>query len=355
MDSWSNGFNAYKLDRSLYRELASQTACITRFNKWRDTCINGFILFMALLKHLFYRASWYLRPLLKYSGKKPLAVDIEFSNACNFRCVMCHQATGWLKKKDHRFVDWHVLRRVVKEARRLGVYSMKVNWRGEPTLDPECAEKILYMKDKGIHEVMMNTNGSKIDSTLAQKLITSGLDRIIFSCDGLNRETFNRIRKGGDFDTFMRNIKNFRVWRDCSRQRKPIIRVNVAIMEENKHEMKDVKKFFKDIADEIKFNTIYKHQDCEGEKRKKKRKGCPQIWQRLIVSVNGDIMPCCVDYQEKLRLGNIDVVSLERIWKERVKVIRDFHRTHRGRAMDGCRNCDNFALSEIKDGKVMYR
>ena len=310
---------------------------------------------MEILKHWFYRASWHLRPLFHYFGKAPLAVDVELANACNFRCVMCHQAKGWLKKKDEKIMEWSTLRRAVRQCKRLGVYSMKVNWRGEPTLDPECAEKIRYMKQRGIHEVMMNTNGSKISSGLAQELIESGLDRIIFSCDGISKETFNQIRKGGDFDTLIKNMKNFRFWRKVIGTKKPIIRVNVAVMEDNRHEIPKIKKFFKGIVDEIRFNTVYQHQNCEGEKRKRKKKGCPQIWQRLMIDVAGNIMPCCVDYQEKLFLGNVHQVNLDKVWKERVKTIREFHLTHRARELDGCRECDNFALSELKNGKIIWR
>ncbi len=132
------------------------------------------------LKHLKYRLLWELRPFFKDHGKAPLAVDIEFANECNLRCTMCQQSTNWWNKKINAVVSWDTLKSVVRQCKDMGVYSMKVNWRGESTLDPECAEKIKYIKDQGIHEVQMNTNATKLDDVLSYKLIDSGLDRIYF-------------------------------------------------------------------------------------------------------------------------------------------------------------------------------
>ena len=318
------------------------------------------------LKHIWYRIQWNLRPEINWSGSKPLSVDVELSNGCNFRCTMCQQSTNWLKKEEELFMSWNTLKLVVDECKRLGVYSMKVNWRGEPTLDPECADKIAYIKQQGIHEVQMNSNASKLTPSFCDQLIESGLDRIIFSCDGLSKETYNTIRRGGNFDTFVSNVTMFRqrrnakdVGRNWFNRRLPVIRINMAVMDQNRHEKPLFKDFFKDIADEMSFNEVYQPQSSninKGQKRKSKRKGCPQIWQRLIVSVHGTVMPCCVDFREKLAQGTIQNESLSTIWNSRMSNLRSMHKIGLGRKVSGCTNCDNFALSEVDStGKVVWK
>lgn len=264
-------------------------------------------------------------------------------------------------------MSWETLKIVGEECVRLGVPSMKVNWRGEPTLDHEVAEKIAYLKRRGIHEVQMNTNASKLTPELCDKLIDSGLDRIIFSCDGLSKETYNTIRRGGNFDAFFKNVILFRQRRNAKDAARkwphrgiPIIRINMAVMEQNKHEKGSFKDFFKDIADEFTFNSVYQPQSSNlnnGQKRIQKRKGCPQIWQRMVVSVDGSTVPCCVDFREKAKLGNVSEINLEKMWFEQVKPIRLAHLKHEGRKIDACANCDNFALSEIDKEKneVVWR
>ena len=319
------------------------------------------------IAHIKYRHSWNFRPDRQNAGSYPLAVDVELANGCNFRCVMCQQSTEWLDKKDEHFMNWDTLRMTVDECRRLGVYSMKVNWRGESLLDPEAGDKILWIKKAGIHEVQMNTNASKLEPDLNTKLL-DGLDRIIFSCDGVSKETYNKIRRGGDFATFIKNVTVFRRMREEADKRRgifskryglPVIRINMAVMEQNHHEVEDFKILFKGIADEVFFNKVYRPQDAKsehnkGQKRSDKRQGCPQIYQRLIVDVLGNVMPCCIDYQEKLKLGNINKDSIHGIWNEAAKGLRHAHKTHKARSINGCKGCDNFSLSEIKDGNVVW-
>lgn len=319
------------------------------------------------IKHIAYRWGWNTRPEDLNADIHPLAVDVELSNGCNFRCIMCQQATEWLPRKDESFMSWTTLRTVVDECKRIGVYSMKVNWRGESTLDPECGEKVLFMKRAGIHEIQMNTNASRLTPILNYYLL-SGLDRIIFSCDGMSRDTYNNIRKGGNWDTFLKNVTQFRRMRDekdkklnvfNKRYGLPRIRINMAVMEQNHHEVDDFKVLFRGIADEVFFNSVYRPQggkeaQNKGQHRTNKRKGCPQIWQRLIVDVHGNVVPCCVDYQEKIKLGNVNETSLSEIWNKKALRIREAHRNHKGRSIDGCKNCDNFSLSAIENGKVVW-
>lgn len=320
----------------------------------------------GLIYHFFYRLRWNLRPFFRNAGSIPLDVDVELANACNFRCTMCQQSTEWLKKADEKLMSWETLKNAVTQCKQLGVPSMKVNWRGESMLDPEFVEKIKYIKMMGIHEVQMNTNASKLTTELADQIIKSGLDRIIFSCDGISKETYNKIRRGGDWDRFHANVTMFKQRRDAidaTRKKNkglPRIRINTSIQEANKHEISQVHYVFRNLADEVRFNTVYNPQQSNkllgDERRQVKRKGCPQIYQRLIISANGDVVPCCVDFLEKLKLGNVNKVHLKEIYNKRVGRIRKKHENHEGRTLPSCDKCDNFALSfKGPNGKIGWQ
>ena len=316
------------------------------------------------LKHLKYRLLWEIRPIFQFPGKAPLAVDIELASECNFRCVFCQKNDKeFWDKNEEKMMSWDIAKKIIDECAEMGVYSMKVNWRGEPTLNPHLAEYVAYMKKVGIHEVMMNTNGSKITVELADKIIHSGMDRIIFSCDGISPETYNKIRRGGDWNKFIANLRMFS--ERCSMYKSlghkvPIIRINTAIMEENKHEIPLFHKEFDGIVDELRFNTLYNPQKKNtflGKRhRETKRKGCPQIYQRMIVSSEGDATVCCADYQKKLKTGNVNLFPLQEMYQLEQGTIRNMHENHMARKLDGCKNCDLFALSEkTPDGDVVYK
>lgn len=319
------------------------------------------------LKHLWYRLQWELRPALKWARKVPLAVDIELAAVCNFRCTFCQQSTGWYEEwhkagKVKPYMDWETVKRIVDECARIGVYSMKLNWRGEPMLCPHFVDAILYMKQHGIHEVQCNTNASKLTEDITDRIIAAGIDRVIFSCDGISKETYNTLRRGGDFDIFMRNVRMFRercnAWRDLGK-RVPIVRINVAIQEANKHEADLFPSFFNGIADELRVNTVYNPQMRNkllgSEHRITKRKGCPQIYQRMIVSAEGDAVPCCADYLKQINLGNVHEKSLAQMYNGKQASIRTAHERNLGRTIPGCRNCDLFSLSSLDDsGNVVW-
>lgn len=318
------------------------------------------------LKHLKYRLLWELRPLFKWAGKYPLAVDVELASYCNFRCVFCQQASNWWNKTGETvpqsFMPWETFTKIVDECAQMGVFSMKINWRGEPMANPHFIECIKYMKSKGIHEVMMNTNASYISADNCLDLLFSGIDRIIFSCDGVSKETYNTIRKGGDWDVFIEKLKLFEGNRRSLKKSGfpvPKTRINTAVMEENIHEIPKFKEIFSPLVDELRFNTLYnpqsKNKFLGDRKRHVKRRGCAQIYQRMIVAKDGKATVCCADYEQKLAVGNANDKRLSSLYQNEQEEIRKTHESHLGRQLEGCKKCDLFSLSEYDaNGEVIW-
>ena len=48
--------------------------------------------------------------------------------------------------------------------------SIKFNWRGEPLLNSKLPEIIDYAKQKGILETMINTNATKLNEEMSEKI-----------------------------------------------------------------------------------------------------------------------------------------------------------------------------------------
>ena len=110
-------------------------------------------------------------------------------------------------------MNFDFYKKLVDEAAILDVPSIKLNWRGEPLLNPKLEEFITYAKKKGILEVSINTNAVSLTEKRAKKLIKSGLDIIIFSFDGGSKQTYEKMNwrfKQNNFDSVYENIKNLR-------------------------------------------------------------------------------------------------------------------------------------------------
>ena len=55
---------------------------------------------------------------------------------------------------------------------------------------------ISYAKEKGILEVMINTNAVSLNEKKSIEIINSGLDVMIYSFDGGSKKTYEKMRPG---------------------------------------------------------------------------------------------------------------------------------------------------------------
>ena len=66
-------------------------------------------------------------------------------------------------------------------------------------------ERIEYLKSKNVR-IQLFSNGSVLDDNKIDRIIESGLNDIRFSIDGVKKETYEKIRKGLNFEKTISNI-----------------------------------------------------------------------------------------------------------------------------------------------------
>ena len=317
----------------------------------------------AMKSYVDYRNRW------KECGKSykytsfPTNVDIEASSLCNLRCKMCNwgfhpkesPAPGTLKKfqkfkKNSGNMDMQLYTNIIDEVVKEGGCAVKLNWRGEPLVNKNIADMIKYAKESGILEVLINTNGSLLNEELSSKIIAAGLDIIIFSFDGMTKGTYESIRRGAEFTVTLSNILTFIRLRDANKRStgspKPLIRVQMVVMDVNKHEVELFKKFFSPL---VEFVTTQEYTN-RGEQDNRLaedlipdgRKTCPQIWQRMIVAWDGKVGICCRDWDLYHHIGNLDYpnTTIKNLWNGTdINKIRDLHRAEKLEMLDACKSC----------------
>jgi radical SAM protein with 4Fe4S-binding SPASM domain len=82
-----------------------------------------------------------------------LAIRLETNTSCNLRCRYCYAQSGGDSVK---IADFDVLKRVISEAKELGIKSVVVIGGGEPTLYPKFRELIAYINSLGIIPMMFS-------------------------------------------------------------------------------------------------------------------------------------------------------------------------------------------------------
>jgi len=223
-------------------------------------------------------------------------------------------------------------------------YSMKFQYRGEPTIDNHLSLYIRYAKRKGITETMINTNGNLLDKDLSLDLIESGLDKIIFSVEGSNADVYNQTRIGGDFNTVVNNIKLFTEMRDTLGYTKPETRVQMVKTKDNASDVKKFLKFWKNKVDVVAVEDEFDYRAEIADTTPLPDWACPQLYQRLIVLADGDIVPCCRSIiggtGKQVVLGNIKDISIRQAWNSyKMNYIREEHEGGRSHLIDMCARC----------------
>ena len=233
------------------------------FNKFNDDKKNKILLKNLKTKYLNYRNDWKNQPkriiLNKLSNKEivsekifPLCVDIETAAVCDLACPHCYRQFVTTPDK---IISEKLCYKIIDQAAEMKVPSIKFNWRGEPLLHPKLSDFIKYAKQKGIIETIINTNATKLNSKLSEKLINSGLDILIFSFDGGTKETYEKLRPGrfkeNKFDDIYENIKNFKKIKENLNSILPITKVQMVLTEQTSNEQEQFFELFNDYVDDV--------------------------------------------------------------------------------------------------------
>lgn len=278
--------------------------------------------------------------------KFPPKLIIENTNICNAACVMCPYKKMTRKKG---VMSFELFKKIIDEySSSTHTKRLQMNNMGEPLIDPLIVRKIKYAKEKGIEQVFFFTNGSLLDKQLTEKLIDSGLDYMIISLDGITKETYEKVRKNLKFEEVINNIENFMILRRERRADRPKIELHITLLNENRSDEKEFVKKMKNMADYV--SVTYAH-DWAGQQEAKnieyiqkshqlKLAPCSNLWSELTILWDGRVALCCIDYEGKVILGDVNRESLQNIWKcEKLRMIREYHLKRQFDQIELCKKC----------------
>lgn len=282
-----------------------------------------------------YREKWNEYPKKWIVNDFPLHLDIESTNACNLRCVMCPR--NFMTEKIG-YIEWNLFKKIIDEGAKYRLPSIKLNYRGEPLLHPNLPRMVRYAKEKRIIEVQFNTNGLPLNKKKIEELLDAGLDRIIFSFDGATKETYEKIRTGSNYEKVVNNIRTLVVMRNEMGLKRPLVRVQMVKMKENEHEVEDFLKMWIPVANRVAVST---KREPRGVQEEVRHFPCPQIWQRLMVCWDGEVRICCGDWSGEIVLGNAKESSIYELWhSQKLNQIRELHAQGRFNEIPVCARCE---------------
>lgn len=279
---------------------------------------------------------------------RPFVFSIETTSFCNLRCVMCPYKD---MTRPHEMMEPEVFRKVVDEVAGYNGIIWLHNL-GEPLAHPRFDELIRYVKRAGL-KCGISTNATLLNRARTERIFDSGLDKIVLCMDGITKETYERLREGANFEQVTANIEEFLHRKRELGQRTPQAIVQIIYMRETESQVPEFQHRWKGLADRLlvkRFSTWAdqvegiaglsdpEHRYEPEHSLTDRRHPCAYLWRNVVVTVNGDVIPCCVDYDARMVMGNVRENTLEEIWHgEAFRSIREDHLA--GRFLSTCATC----------------
>ena len=281
----------------------------------------------------------------------PKQIIIETTAFCTQRCIHCAHKT--LKRRKGN-MDIFLYRRIIDEiATKAPGTEVWMTYYGEALI---LKYKLFYMirhaKDRGLTNVVLNSNAMLLDREMSEILIDSGLDRFIVSMDGFTKETYEKIRVGGNYEKVLNNVLQFLEMLQSRSIEKPKFEMQFSIMEENQHEVEAFNEFWKSKGAYVKNRpkgSWAGRIEASNLDPGLEREPCKWAMNHGAVLWNGDLVACGVDSEGLFVAGNINHATIKELWSTTHRSFRQIHLDRRWEDLpDVCKGCLDWQTTERK-------
>lgn len=300
----------------------------------------------------------------------PQVVRIEPTSTCNLHCTHC--PTGLNKNHSSRGkMKTELFDKILKELKGNvdKIFAVVVYHGGEPLMNTQIYSMISSLKKIKIKKVKMNTNGMLLNNCSIRKIVSSGLDIMYVSIDGLSPEENDSIRIGGNYEKIKENIFALAEFKRIKNHKNPIIVIcNTRILRKGTSYddigTPPVPEFL--ARDFGKINVEFQANDAiiwPGAELAVSEKYdirtlcdhqtkfvCQNLEETITIRHNGDIVPCCYDIVSNYVAGNIKHNTIEQIWNsDRMENLRESIKC--GKPQDMCVGCKSIGYNKILEHK----
>jgi sulfatase maturation enzyme AslB (radical SAM superfamily) len=271
-------------------------------------------------------------------------VRYEVTDHCNAECIMCPRDKHE-HGREHGIMALDLYKKSIDEIVALGATKIVLTGFGEPLVDKTLEKKVAYAKSFGLNTYIIS-NGSLLTEKRANGLIDAGLDEMRISFYGMRPETYNVVMRKLDFNVTMKNLLRFLELREKKGSKKPRLELSYLVMAENESDTEEFQKFWEPRADAIEiwkphnFGDGRDYRERLEELEVKTTCGRPENGP-LQIQWNGEVIPCCYDYNNQIILGNAFTTPvLEVLNGAKYRLLRIAHRDKKFGCFPYCNQCD---------------
>lgn len=299
--------------------------------------------FRYLLYRLKYRYGQYL-PLTV-----PVDLSLELSSRCTNACGYCYHSDAKNLPFTRGIMDTELAMNLIYQAAKMGVSSIKFNYRGESTMHPDFLQITRFAKEMAHGATLLDrVTNSNFNFSADRSDIFEGLcnqTKVKVSFDSFIPEIFERQRKGSNYQRTINNIERFYNW--------PNRQTELVIQSVRTQANKD-----EDLEFEIKHRwpgATASIRDVVGgrvnkdlssvliRERPQERQSCLQAHVRLIVHHDGKVGVCCPDIAGKLVMGDANKETLWEIFNSpKANMLRASLKDKTAFKDDPCKTCSSY-------------
>jgi MoaA/NifB/PqqE/SkfB family radical SAM enzyme len=295
----------------------------------------------------------------------PLQLNFELNYSCNFSCCNCTWSAETTRHNGRKtWFPFEVYKQIIDESVPKGLRAVRLNYLNEPLLRPDIIRFIEYARKAGVLDIYFSTNGSLLSEEMSRALIKAGLLRLQVSLDATTKETYDKIRIGGDFNSVKENIERFLTIRKELGTHLPALRVNFVKCRENERELQDFLAYWELKAETVGVqdlvNVLGDHDKLDDRDELFK---CSQPFVYMAIRYDGTILPCCsffgaetpiarlktdvplssvpnIGLVQKDRKDRLEACTIEEAWHSpAMNLLREIHRNDEYWHNPVCKKC----------------
>lgn len=246
------------------------------------------------------------------------------------KCVMCPRTGNMTREQGDMEVD--LFTRIIDELleENQNYVNREPVWLhhfGESLLHAAFDDCISYAVSRGV-VTCLSINPLLLTRKTASRLLQSRLDMLYVSLDGHDDTSFEKVR--GINNAYHRSLNNLHRFLAMKEEQKNSCRVVLSMIDFdlNRESIDKTRSYWQSQPGVDDFlmksfctwdgsakdiNQLQAEID-QAPSGTSDRVECNFPWERMTVLWNGTVVPCCNDYNGKLKLGNLQEQSLKQIW-----------------------------------------
>jgi radical SAM protein with 4Fe4S-binding SPASM domain len=290
----------------------------------------------------------------------PFAINnIELTNKCPFKCIMCARTNHMTRSEG--FMEFELFKKAIDElvaANPKYVRQGEIIWFhhfGESLTHPDFDKFIHYAKHFDM-KCGLSINPLLLTNKMAHKLLDSHLTEIYCSLDGHDNESFEKIRGVKDaYEISKKRMLDFLALKVKGGYRAKIT-LSMINFSFNNTTVEAARTFWESQIGIDEFlhkafttwdgnaedvNALNPNVATAAVADLTKEVTCKIPWKTVTITWDGDVVPCCYDYDKRYVLGNLRYQTLTEIWNgNKMQALRkEFISNKVTNSL--CKNCDS--------------